>query len=198
MNSEPASKVNAKPTILRWIPLALLAGFIALAYGLGLNRYLSLETLVENRALLQNFVQQHLASAMLIYALIYVAVVALSLPAAGLLSIVGGFAFGWMLSAPVTVVAATIGAVIVFQVVKTSLGSAIAERAGPFVKKLSSGFAEDAFNYLLFLRLVPAFPFFAVNAVAWPCPCRYQDVHHRDIHWNHTWLFCLCLAWPRA
>jgi uncharacterized membrane protein YdjX (TVP38/TMEM64 family) len=42
----------------------------------------------------------------------------------------------------------------------------IADRAGPFVQKLSGGFEKDGFNYLLFLRLVPAFPFFAVNAVA--------------------------------
>jgi uncharacterized membrane protein YdjX (TVP38/TMEM64 family) len=56
--------------------------------------------------------------------------------------------------------------VIVFEIVQTSVGATIAERAGPFVRKLSGGFEKDAFNYLLFLRLVPAFPFFAVNAVA--------------------------------
>lgn len=144
----------------------MLAALIALAYAFGLHSYFTFGTLVENRAMLQAFVDQHLYSSILAYAAIYVAVVALSLPAAGLLSIFGGFIFGWQVSAPVTVVAATVGAVIVFQVVKTSLGSAIAERAGPFATKLSNGFAKDAFNYLLFLRLVPAFPFFAVNAVA--------------------------------
>ena len=36
-------------------------------------------------------------------------------------------------------------------------------RAGPFLAKMADGFSKDAFNYLLFLRLVPAFPFFAVN-----------------------------------
>jgi uncharacterized membrane protein YdjX (TVP38/TMEM64 family) len=66
-------------------------------------------------------------------------------------------------------VAAVVGATIVFQVVKTSLGAALAERAGPMANRLSKGFAEDAFNYLLFLRLVPAFPFFLVNAVAGLC-----------------------------
>jgi uncharacterized membrane protein YdjX (TVP38/TMEM64 family) len=150
----------------RWTPLVVLAVLIALAYALGLHRYFTFGTLIENRVALQTFVERNFFSAVLAYALIYVTVVALSLPAAGLLSIVGGFIFGWLVSAPVTVIAATIGAVIVFQVVKTSLGSAIAERAGPFVTKLSNGFSKDAFNYLLFLRLVPAFPFFAVNAVA--------------------------------
>jgi uncharacterized membrane protein YdjX (TVP38/TMEM64 family) len=150
----------------RWTPLVVLAALIALAYAFGLHRYFTFGTLIENRVALQTLVDQNFFSSVLAYTLIYITVVALSLPAAGLLSIVGGFIFGWQVSAPVTVIAATIGAVIVFQVVKTSLGSAIAERAGPFVTKLSNGFAEDAFNYLLFLRLVPAFPFFAVNAVA--------------------------------
>jgi uncharacterized membrane protein YdjX (TVP38/TMEM64 family) len=139
---------------------------IALGYGFGLHHYLTLQSIAEHQGLLENFVSQHLLAALLIYVAVYVVVVALSLPGAGVLSILGGFVFGWVLSAPITVVAATIGAIIVFKIVQTSLGATIAERAGPFVQKLSAGFAEDGLNYLLFLRLVPAFPFFAVNAVA--------------------------------
>ena len=116
--------------------------------------------------MLQNFVSVHLLAALTIFFLVYVLVVALSLPGAGVLSILGGFIFGWLISAPLTIVAATAGAVIVFKIVQTSLGATIAERAGPFVQKLSRGFEEDGFNYLLFLRLVPAIPFFAINAVA--------------------------------
>jgi uncharacterized membrane protein YdjX (TVP38/TMEM64 family) len=158
---------NTPPSPLkRWGPLAVLAGLIALAYAFGLHSYVSLETLVDNRAALSSFVAANLFTALALYALLYVAVVALSLPGAALLSIGGGFIFGWLLSAPVTVLAATAGAAIMFKIVQTSLGATVAARAGPFVKKLSSGFEKDAFNYLLFLRLVPAFPFFAVNAVA--------------------------------
>jgi uncharacterized membrane protein YdjX (TVP38/TMEM64 family) len=101
--------------------------------------------------------------------LLYVAVVALSLPVAGILSIAGGFLFGWAISAPVTVAAAVLGAAAVFQIVKTSFGAALAERAGPMVQRLSRGFAENAFSLLLFLRLTPVFPFWAVNAVAGLC-----------------------------
>jgi uncharacterized membrane protein YdjX (TVP38/TMEM64 family) len=150
----------------RWLPLAVLLVLIALGYGLGLHHYLTLQSIAEHQVELQNFVAHHLLTAVLIYCAIYIVVVALSLPGAGILSIMGGFVFGWAVSAPVTVVAATIGAMLVFKIVQTSLGATIAERAGPFVQKLSAGFAEDGFSYLLFLRLVPAFPFFAVNAVA--------------------------------
>ena len=41
----------------------------------------------------------------------------------------------------------------------------LAQRAGPFFGKLEAGFRADAFNYLLFLRLVPVFPFWLVNLV---------------------------------
>lgn len=153
----------------RWLPLSILVVLIAVAYGLGLQKYLTLQTLVENRVMLAGYVSSHLLLALFIYALIYIGVVSLSLPVAAPLSIVGGFIFGWALSTPVTTLAATIGAVIVFQIVKTSIGATLAEKAGPFVKKLSDGFSADAFSYLLFLRLVPAFPFFIVNAVAGVC-----------------------------
>lgn len=159
--------MTSAPSLLRrWLPLIVLAGLIAVAYAFGLQKYVSLEAIVQNHAALEGYVRDNLLLAVLIYMAIYICVVALSLPGAGILSIAGGFIFGWALSGSVTIVAATIGAIIVFQIVKTSLGATIAERAGPFVKKLSAGFANDAFSYLLFLRLVPAFPFFAVNAVA--------------------------------
>lgn len=152
--------------IRRWLPACALLILAGLAYLAGLDRYVSLQMIAENRGLLKDFAAQHIISALLLYAAVYIAVVALSLPGAAILSIVGGFLFGWRISAPTTVVAATLGAIIVFHIVKTSLGAALAERAGPTARKLSQGFAKDAFNYLLFLRLVPAFPFFLVNAVA--------------------------------
>jgi uncharacterized membrane protein YdjX (TVP38/TMEM64 family) len=153
-------------TLKRWLPLAALACLVAGAYALGLQHYFSLESIASNKGMLVDYVAAHLILSILMFTLLYVLVVSLSLPGAGILSIVGGFVFGWTLSIPTTIFAAMIGAVIVFQIVKTSAGAAVAERAGPFVTKLSDGFKQDAFNYLLFLRLVPAFPFFAVNAVA--------------------------------
>lgn len=166
--------MSAPPTqirnvIRRWLPVTILVMLIALAYALGLHRQISLAAIVENREALHGFVEDRLVLAILIYMVIYIAVVALSVPGAAVLSITGGFLFGWTISVPVAVLSAVIGSIIVFQIVKTSLGATLAERAGPLVKKVSDGFAADAFSYLLFLRLVPAFPFFMVNAVAGLC-----------------------------
>ncbi|HHI82488.1 MAG TPA: TVP38/TMEM64 family protein [Rhizobiales bacterium] len=94
---------------------------------------------------------------------IYVAVVALSLPGGLVLTLVGGFLFGWIIGGTATVIAATLGAVLVFEIVRTSLGEFLARKAGPWLSKLSDGFRKDAFHYMLFLRLVPVFPFWLIN-----------------------------------
>ena len=166
--AQPLSEARPRP-IRRWLPALALLLLAGLGYALGLHKYLSLTALAQNRDVLCNWVDAHMVLALAAYVLLYVAVVALSLPVAGILSIAGGFLFGWAISAPVTVAAAVTGAAAVFQIVKTSFGAALAERAGPMVQRLSRGFAENAFSLLLFLRLTPVFPFWAVNAVAGLC-----------------------------
>lgn len=162
--SEPG-KLRHAP-LRRWLPVAVLLLLLGLDYALGLHRYLSLATLAEHRDQLRAWVAGNLVLAIACYMLAYVAVVALSIPGAAAMSLAGGFLFGWAISAPATIIAAVIGAAIVFEIVKTSFGAALAEKSGPFVQKLSQGFAENAFGLLLFLRLTPVFPFWAVNAVA--------------------------------
>src|SRR5262249_23104982 len=59
-----------------------------------------------------------------------------------------------------------IGAPSIFLIARTALGEPLLRRAGASANQLAKGFREDAFSYLLFLRLVPVFPFFLVNLVA--------------------------------
>jgi uncharacterized membrane protein YdjX (TVP38/TMEM64 family) len=73
--------------------------------------------------------------------------------------------FGWLVGGLAAAVAATIGACVVFAVARTAFGETLAKKAGPQVAKMQAGFCENALSYLLFLRLVPAFPFFVVNIV---------------------------------
>jgi uncharacterized membrane protein YdjX (TVP38/TMEM64 family) len=151
--------------IRRLIPLAviaLLAITVYIVFGRGL---ISLEALVRHRAAIAAFVTAHFDLALLAYIALYVATVALSLPGAAFLTAAGGFLFGVGLGAAAAVVGATIGATIVFLVARTALGDPLLRRAGPRAKELALGFRENAFSYLLFLRLVPVFPFFLVNLV---------------------------------
>jgi uncharacterized membrane protein YdjX (TVP38/TMEM64 family) len=147
----------------RWGPLVLLVAAGTLVYASGAYQYLSLAAIAEHRDALQAFVHRHWLVAMAGYGLIYLATVALSIPGAALLTVLGGFLFGWLVGGVIVVMAATAGATIIFLVARTSLGDVLARRAGPRLNALARGFRDDAFNYLLFLRLVPAFPFWLVN-----------------------------------
>jgi len=149
--------------ISRWLPLTALLLAMALAYIMGWHRLLTFKAIGLNYEALKGFIDDHLGIALLVYFLGYVAVVALSLPGGLVMTLSGGLLFGWQLAAPTTTVAATIGASVVFLVAKSSVGEPLAARAGPWLGKLRDGFRENALNYLLFLRLVPVFPFFVVN-----------------------------------
>ncbi|MBL8839777.1 MAG: TVP38/TMEM64 family protein, partial [Alphaproteobacteria bacterium] len=77
----------------------------------------------------------------------------------------GGFLFGAVMGTGLIVVGATIGATVLFVIARTAFGDVLRRRAGPFVRKMEDGFRANAFWYLLSLRLIPVFPFFAVNLV---------------------------------
>ncbi|MBI5162928.1 MAG: TVP38/TMEM64 family protein [Magnetospirillum sp.] len=149
--------------ITRFLPLAVLVAVTAAILLLGLDHYLSLDALRENRQVLQDFVADHRIGAALAYVAAYAAVVALSLPGATVMTLAGGFLFGWAMGGTLAVLAATLGAALVFLIARSTVGDALRNRAGPFLRRMEDGFRTNAFHYLLFLRLVPAFPFWAVN-----------------------------------
>lgn len=149
----------------RLVPvIILLAGLVAF-FAFGLNRYLTFEALRDNRAWLLAHVRESAALAAAVYMLAYVAVVAFSLPGGAVMTIAGGFLFGQVLGTVYVVIAATIGATILFVAARTAFGELLRARAGPFLQRMEAGFRENALSYLLVLRLIPAFPFFIVNLV---------------------------------
>ena len=80
-----------------------------------------------------------------------------------MLSLTTGFVFGRWIGTALVVVAATVGAVIVFLAARYIFADAARRRLGALGERINAGFTENAFSYLLFLRLVPVFPFFLVN-----------------------------------
>ncbi len=149
----------------RWLPLAILILAMALGYALGWHRYLTLAELIRHQDQLDALVDAHYWTTVIGFCAVYVVCVALSFPGASLLTLAGGLLFGALAAGSLTAVSATLGAVIVYLVACSSLGGALKRRAGPATKRLASGLREDAFNYLLFLRLTPIFPFWLVNVV---------------------------------
>ena len=81
------------------------------------------------------------------------------------MTISGGFLFGSWLGGGLSMIGATIGATLLFIAARSAVGDGLRRRSGPFLDRMAAGFQRNAFNYLLFLRLVPAFPFWAVNLV---------------------------------
>ncbi|MBI1262027.1 MAG: TVP38/TMEM64 family protein [Rhizobiales bacterium] len=144
-------------------PLVLLAAGLAAFFLLGLDQYASLNALRDNRAALSQLVAENALLAALIYIGIYILIAAFSLPAGLVATLTGGFLFGTLLGGTYTVIGATIGATAVFLAAKTALGDVLRARAGPALRRIEEGFGEDAFSYLLVMRLIPIFPFFVVN-----------------------------------
>ncbi|MGH6976376.1 MAG: TVP38/TMEM64 family protein, partial [Stellaceae bacterium] len=151
--------------VKRLLPVLVLATLVAAFFALDLERYLTLSALRENDAVLQAFLARHPVLAPAMYMAIYAAVVALSLPGGAVMTVGGGFLFGLWTGALFADIGATVGATIIFLLARYVVGDLVRERAGPFLKRTANGFAHNAFPYLLFLRLVPLFPFWAVNLV---------------------------------
>ncbi len=147
-----------------WLVAAALAAFAALRYS-GLGDYLSLDTLRTHRAELVAFVEKNFVLAALAYVGIYTAAVAFSFPGAVFLTLSGGFLFGAVTGTLLTVTAATVGATLIFLFARTIFGDNALERLGPQAQKLAATINENAWSYLLVLRLVPLFPFFLVNLI---------------------------------
>lgn len=164
-DAEPAGKAPSTTSggALRFLPIVFIAAGAAAFFLTGAHRYLSLDALRENYSTLSAYVASDFWQALFIYAVVYFALTALSLPGAGIMSLVGGLLFGTLAGTGAVVVAATLGALTIFLAARTAFGDFFRKRAAGFVAKMEEGFSKNAFSYMLLLRLIPAFPFFIVN-----------------------------------
>lgn len=150
---------------LRLLPAMLLLLAAVLAWTGGLGEWLDVQTLAEQRAGLEAFVRARPVLAALAFVAVYALATLLSIPGAAILTITCGLLFGVWLGACLAVIGATIGAVGVFLIARTSLGEILRQRAGPRLQRMAEAFHRDGFSYLLVLRLIPIFPFWLVNLV---------------------------------
>jgi uncharacterized membrane protein YdjX (TVP38/TMEM64 family) len=148
----------------RVLPLGILlvTGVLLVAYAGGPQQLLA--KVAANREWLNGLVQRHGFATAFAYVAIYVGLMTLLWIPPWLCTVIGGFLFGIWLGAPLALVGACTGAVVVFMLARRGLGG-LTERAGPFVRSLEAGVRKDAFSYLLVLRLIPVFPFVVINLV---------------------------------
>ena len=154
---EPAN--SSRPaTVRRWLAPAVMVVLMAVGIWTWPSPLSFARRACLHRETLRNFTAGHLLQALLLFVGAYAAAVSLSFPGATILTVAGGLLFGWFLGGCAAMIAATLGATTVFLIARSSFGEALPARPDHRFQKLREGFAADAFNYLLFLRLVPRFP----------------------------------------
>lgn len=148
--------------------LLLFIGAVAIGLFLrfDLERFLTLEALKANRQALLEYYALHTAATVAAFMALYIVQTALSLPGAAILSLAAGAIFGPIMGTAYACSAATIGATLAFLVTRYLLREAVLRRFGPRLEGMNRELEERGINYLLFLRLVPVFPFFLINLAA--------------------------------
>jgi len=156
----------SSPRPVPWAKLAIVAAFVAAVvafFAFDGPRFLSLDSVKANRDALLAFAQRHFVAALALAFLVYAGATALSLPGGLVLSLTMGFVFGRWVGTALVVVAATVGATLVFLAARYLFADAARRKLGLLGERINAGFTDNAFSWLLFLRLVPLFPFFLVN-----------------------------------
>jgi uncharacterized membrane protein YdjX (TVP38/TMEM64 family) len=160
-------KALSRPFIawMRLFILLFFAGGLAAFFIFGGDQYFSFVMLKVNRDALLTYTENHywamLAGAMAIYS----AATTFSIPVATGLSLMTGFLFGRWMGTAIILVSATLGSTLVFLGARYVFAEAAQRRMGKIANKIIVRFHENDFNYLLFLRLIPLFPFWLVNLV---------------------------------
>jgi uncharacterized membrane protein YdjX (TVP38/TMEM64 family) len=152
-------------TLGRLAPLAVIAAALIAFFAFGLDDYVSFAALKEHREALSSFVSANGIWAGVLFVLVYAVATAVSLPGGAVLTIAAGFLFGSVYGTIYVIFGATLGATGLFLAARTALGEPLRARAGPSLQRMEQGFRDNALSYLLFLRLIPVFPFWLVNLV---------------------------------
>lgn len=149
--------------------------FVSLAGGFfhfDLQQYLTLDYLRESRGQLQEFYVNEPVLMLGGYFVLYVLATALSLPGAAVLSLAGGGLFGLTAGVLTVSFASTIGATLAMLLARFLLQDWVQNRFGEYLRTFNEGIEREGGFYLFGLRLVPAFPFFAINLVMGLTPMR--------------------------
>jgi len=155
--------------IRRFGPLILLAAMIALIFGMGWNRYLSLDTLREHGEALRAFTTHHYILCLLLLMAAFAVLTASVVPGVFFVTITAGYLFGPWVGGVSTSIAATVGALIVYGVARSALGRSMreaADRKAGLMARVCAAIDRDTFWYVLASRLAVVVPFHMINIAA--------------------------------
>ena len=146
----------------------LIAGF----FLFDLHQYLDFSYVKSRQALITDYFHTYPVKTVLIFFLAYFAVAGLSLPGAGVLSVLAGAIFGLPVGAVTVLLAATAGATVAFWLSRYIFQDFVQNRFGDKLRAVNTGIERDGAFYLFTLRLIPIFPFFVINLVMGLTPMR--------------------------
>jgi uncharacterized membrane protein YdjX (TVP38/TMEM64 family) len=141
----------------------LLLGAAVVFHAFHLERYLSLEYIKSSQARFATLYAEHHLLVIGAYFMIYVAVTALSLPGAAVLTLAGGALFGLATGLVIVSFASSIGATLACAVSRFVLRDWVQNRFGDKLATINEGIEREGALYLFTMRLVPIFPFFVIN-----------------------------------
>ncbi len=151
--------------------LAILV-FFGIWFAFDLGHFLNLAYIKTQQTALESWRSAHPMAAVATYMCIYIAVTALSLPGAVIMTLAGGALFGLLWGTVIISFASTIGATLAFLIARVLLHDWVQQRFGDRLTTINQGIAKDGAFYLFTLRLVPIFPFFIINLVMALTPMR--------------------------
>ena len=152
--------------------LVLVVAAIAAFFMFDVGQYLDLAYFKAQQDRLQALVDARPIISAALFALIYIAVTALSLPGAAVMTLVAGALFGLLWGTLLASFASSIGATLAFLVARFVMRDWVQKNYGQRLKAINRGVEKDGAFYLFTLRLVPAFPFFVINLVMGLTPIR--------------------------
>ena len=151
--------MNPRKTLLLIALLLALAAFFAFDLG----RFFSLDFLQQSQVRFAELRAQQPLALAVGYFLIYVAVTALSLPGATIVTLAGGAIFGLGWGLLIVSFASSIGATLAFLTARFLLRDSVQSRFGQRLGEVDKGIQKDGAFYLFTLRLIPVVPFFVIN-----------------------------------
>lgn len=147
------------------LPIGIITALIILFFAYDLHEWLTLDALKASQAQFADAYEQSPLLVIGLFFIAYVAVTALSLPGATIMTLAGGALFGLWVGLLVISFASTIGATLAFLVSRYLLRDTIQSRFQKQFKTINEGVEKEGAFYLFTLRLVPVVPFFLINLV---------------------------------
>lgn len=157
--------LSKRLSTINWAPLIVLVCLLIVFLYFGIHRYVTLDTLRKYQFVIQSWTQHHYILSVFLYLLIFSFLIACTIPCGTILTMFGGFLFGYI-AILYAVFSTTFGGMILYFAIRTSIGTRVAEKSSGWIKKMEQGFQRDAFHYLLSLRLIPVLPCWISNIAA--------------------------------